>query len=53
LLTSKKEAQPQKFQVMVQTANEKSTVTVRDAGGAPDQTDSATGILKVLAKEIR
>ncbi len=52
LLTSKKEAQPQKFQVMVQTANEKSTVTVRDAGGAPDQTDSATGILKVLAKEI-
>ncbi len=53
LLTSKKEAQPQKFQVMVQSANEKSTVTVRDAGGAPDQTDSATGILKVLAKEIR
>jgi outer membrane protein assembly factor BamC len=53
LLTSKKEAQPQKFQVIVQTANEKSTVTVRDAGGAPDQTDSATGILKVLDKEIR
>ena len=53
LLTSKKEAQPQKFQIVVQSANEKSTVTVRDAGGAPDQTDGATGILKVLAKEIR
>jgi len=53
LLTSKKEAQPQKFQILVQSANEKSTVTVRDAAGAPDQTDSATGILKVLAKEIR
>ncbi len=53
LLTSKKEAQPQKFQILVQSANEKSTVTVRDAAGSPDQTDSATGILKVLAKEIR
>jgi outer membrane protein assembly factor BamC len=53
LFTSKKEAQPQKFQIVVQSANEKSTVTVRDAGGAPDQTDNATGILTVLAKEIR
>jgi outer membrane protein assembly factor BamC len=53
LFTSKKESQPQKFQIVVQSANEKSTVTVRDAGGAPDQTDSATGILTVLSKEIR
>lgn len=53
LFTSKQEAQPQRFQVVVQSAHEKSTVSVRDAGGAPDQTDSATGILKVLAKEIR
>ena len=53
LFTSKKEAQPQKFQVVVQSAQNGAIVSVRDAGGAPDQTDSATGILKVLLQETR
>ena len=53
LFTSKKEAQPQKFQVVVQSAQNGTVVSVRDAGGAPDQTDSATGILKVLLQETR
>jgi hypothetical protein len=53
LFTSKKEAQPQKFQVVVQSSQGGAVVSVRDAGGAPDQTDSATGILKVLLQETR
>ncbi len=53
LITSKKEPQPQKFQIWVQSETQTSTVSVRDAGGAPDQTDGANGILKVLAQEIR
>jgi len=53
LITSKKESQPQKFQIWVQSEAQTSTVSVRDAGGAPDQTDGANGILKVLAQEIR
>ena len=53
LFTSKKESQPQKFQVVVQSSQDGSVVSVRDAGGAPDQTDSATGILKVLLQETR
>jgi len=53
LFTSKKESQPQKFQVVVQSSQDGAVVSVRDAGGAPDQTDSATGILKVLLQETR
>ena len=53
LFTSKKESQPQKFQVVVQSSQGGAVVSVRDAGGAPDQTDSATGILKVLLQETR
>ena len=53
LFTSKKDAQPQKFQVLVQTSKDGAVVSVRDTGGAPDQTDSATGILKVLQQETR
>lgn len=53
LFTSKKEAQPQKFQIAVQGRDDKSTVTVRSADGAADPTDGANGILAVLAKEIR
>jgi len=53
LFTSKKDAQPQKFQVLVQSSKDGAVVSVRDAGGAPDQTDSATGILKVLQQETR
>jgi len=53
LFTSKKDAQPQKFQVVVQSSAGGALVSVRDAGGAPDQTDSATGILKVLLQETR
>ena len=53
LITSKKEPQPQKFQIWVQSETQTSTVSVRDAGGAPDQTDGANGILNVLAQEIR
>jgi outer membrane protein assembly factor BamC len=53
LFTSKKDAQPQKFQVLVQSSKDGAVVSVRDAGGAPDQTDSATGILKVLLQETR
>jgi outer membrane protein assembly factor BamC len=53
LFTSKKESQPQKFQVVVQSSQDGAVVSVRDAGGAPDQTDSGTGILKVLLQETR
>jgi outer membrane protein assembly factor BamC len=53
LFNSKKDAQPQKFQVLVQSSKDGAVVSVRDAGGAPDQTDSATGILKVLLQETR
>jgi outer membrane protein assembly factor BamC len=53
LFTSKKEAQPKQFQVLVQSVKDGAVVSVRDAGGAPDQTDSATGILKVLQQETR
>ena len=53
LFTSKKDAQPQKFQVLVQSSKDGAVVSVRDTGGAPDQTDSATGILKVLQQETR
>ncbi len=53
LFTSKKDAQPQQFQVLVQGVKDGAVVSVRDAGGAPDQTDSATGILKVLQQETR
>lgn len=53
LFTSKKDAQPQKFQVLVQSSKDGAVVSVRDAGGAPDQTDSAAGILKVLLQETR
>jgi outer membrane protein assembly factor BamC len=53
LFTSKKESQPQKFQVVVQSSQDGAVVSVRDASGAPDQTDSATGILKVLLQETR
>jgi outer membrane protein assembly factor BamC len=53
LFTSKKDAQPQQFQVLVQGVKDSAVVSVRDAGGAPDQTDSATGILKVLQQETR
>jgi outer membrane protein assembly factor BamC len=53
LFTSKKETLPQKFQVLVQSAKDGAWVSVRDVGGAPDQTDSATGILKVLLQETR
>lgn len=53
LFTSKKDAQPQQFQVLVQSVKDGAVVSVRDAGGAPDQTDSATGILKVLQQETR
>ena len=54
LFTSKKEAQPQQFQVVVQSAKDGAVVSVRDVvGGAPDSTDSATGILKVLLQETR
>lgn len=53
LFTSKKEAQPLQFQVLVQSVKDGAVVSVRDAGGAPDQTDSATGILKVLQQETR
>ena len=53
LFTSKKDAQPQQFQVLVQSAKDGAVVSVRGAGGAPDQTDSATGILKVLHQETR
>ena len=53
LFTSKKEAQPQKFQVLVESSKDGAVVSVRDEGGAPDQTDSATGILKVLQQETR
>jgi len=53
LFNSKKDAQPQKFQVLVQSSKDGAVVSVRDAGGAPDQTDSAAGILKVLLQETR
>ncbi len=53
LFTSKKDAQPQKFQVLLQSSKDGAVVSVRDAGGAPDQTYSATGILKVLLQETR
>jgi len=53
LFTSKKDALPQKFQVVVQSSPSGAAVSVRDAGGAPDQTDSATAILKVLLQETR
>ena len=53
IFTSKKEAQPQKFQVLVQSSKDGAVVSVRDAGGAPDQTESAAGILKVLLQETR
>ena len=53
LFTSKKDAQPQQFQVLVQGVKDGAIVSVLDAGGAPDQTDSATGILKVLQQETR
>jgi uncharacterized lipoprotein len=53
IFTSKKEAQPQKFQVVVQSSKDGAVVSVRDAAGAPDQTDSASGILKVLLQETR
>lgn len=53
LFTSKKDAQPQKFQVLVQSSKDGAVVSVRDTGGVPDQTDSATGILKVLQQETR
>jgi len=53
LFTSKKDAQAQKFQVLVQSSKDGAVVSVRDAGGTPDQTESATGILKVLLQETR
>jgi len=53
LFTSKKEAQPQKFRILVQSAKDGAVVSVQDAGGAPDQTDGAMGILKVLMQETR
>jgi outer membrane protein assembly factor BamC len=53
LFTSKKDAQPQKFQILVQSSKDGAVVSVRDAGGAPDPTDSAAGILKVLLQETR
>jgi hypothetical protein len=37
----------------VQSSKDGAVVSVRDTGGAPDQTDSATGILKVLQQETR
>ena len=53
LFSGKKDAQAQKFQILVQSSKDGAVVSVRDAGGAPDQTDSGTGILKVLLQETR
>lgn len=48
-----KPADAAKFQILVQSQGEKSTVSVLDAKGQPDNSESARRIVKVLADDIR